>query len=529
MRRDISVSAAAARLRPRPSILTLVRRPTGWVAAGCLAISAGAAAQSPPPAIDAYIAKAMKDWDVPGLSISIVQGGRVVAAKGYGVRGLGRPDAVDENTLFSIGSSTKAFGSTAVALLVEDGKLKWDDRVVDYLPWFRLPDPWITHELRVKDLLTMRAGTPSLNQLREIAKDRTDFLRRLRFSEQVHGFRDQYGYTNDMLITSGALVEAVAGKTWDEFMRERIWDPLGMKSTTSRMARARAEPNHMAPHAFKERFVGHAKTPGPQLRPIAWEYSDDVAVPAGGVVSSARDMAEWIRFQLDVDGRGLLSPKMKRLLHAPETVIANLDWWMTAENYATYAMGWVTGEFLGRTVVSHGGEGPGFNAQVAMFPGEGFGLFIVANRNSLLPYLLTKYIMAAYFGGAEKRDWAAPYVKQIETWNTAIKQAEAARQAGRLKNVGPSLPLARYAGTYVNDLTGRLQIQATDSGLVAEIAARERPIRMPLEHWQIDQFTATRNEWGVLLYYTFDINASGAVTGVTVSAFGTFKRVGSRE
>ncbi len=490
-----------------------------------LAVASGSGSSDEPAldTLDSYVEESMRTWDVPGLSLAIVKDGEVVVATGYGLRELGKPDKVDGRTIFSIGSCSKAFGATAVALLVEDGKLRWDTRVVDHLPWFRLYDPWMTYELRVQDILTHRAGTGSMNQLRPIAKDRKDFLQRLQYGRPSHGFRDRYGYTNDMFILSGQLVEEVSGTTWDEFARTRIWVPLGMSDTTTRMGLATGVENRSAPHEFVEHFTGSNKTPGPALKPITWEFPDNVAVPSGGVVSSARDMAAWMKFYLESDSEGLLSNDSKKLLVAPHTVIPSPLWWMIADRRPAYAMGWATGDFLGKTVIFHGGEVPGYNASVALVPEENLGVYVATNRTSLLPFLLTKHIVASFGDPDDGHDWQPEYMEQIQQWNSDARAIEETRSAGRLKGVGPSLPLDAYVGRFENGFAGTLRIRKTEDGLQAELAAREGPIVFELEHWHIDQFTAT---WlDVEFFFSFLINELGAVTDVKLSHYGTFQKV----
>ncbi|MFC2164161.1 serine hydrolase [Acidobacteriota bacterium] len=483
-----------------------------------------ATTQAPTPnEIDSYVLEAMKIWDVPGLSLALVKDGKVFLTRGYGVRELGKPELVDENTLFSLGSCSKAFGATAVALLVDDGKVSWNDRVVDHLPWFRLDDPWLTREMRIMDIMTHRSGTGQTNQLRPISKDRRDYLERLRFAEPLHAFR-QYRYSNDMYILSGQLVEEVSGMTWDEFSRQRIWDLLAMNSTTSRIARVRASANRSTPHIFKEKFVGSNKTPGPPLKHIVWDYADDIAVPSGGIASSAKDMAEWLKFHLGLkESAQVLKPETLQLLHAPHTVIHNPAWWwMIGEEKTAYAMGWVTGDFLGKTVVSHGGEAGGYNASVCFLPEEGFGIYVASNRNSFLPYLLVRHFISTFFNAGTDRDWNAEYMKSVNRQNEAAAKYESARKAGRLAGIGPSLALEKYTGSYKNDFAGALTVEIRENRLIATIAGRE-PLVLELDHWHIDRFVDERGLFPTI-YFNFDINELGKVVGVDVSYFGKFRK-----
>jgi hypothetical protein len=291
------------------------------------------------------------------------------------------------------------------------------------------------------------------------------------------------------------------------------------------MAKSLANPNHAAPHMIPRSHVTHQKSAGVPVVPVVWEFSDDVGVPAGGVNASAADMAEWIKFQVGAAGKGLLSDSTRRQLHEPQTVIPDPIWWMTAERNVAYAMGWATGDFLGERVVFHGGEEPGYNAQVVLLPDRGFGLFIAVNRNSLAPYELSKSIVAAYLGRSADRNWAREFDGWIERWNGEITRAEKARESGRLRGVGPSLPLARYAGRYQNQMTGTLTIKHAGDRLVAELTAREHPIVMNLEHWHIDQFVGRIPPYDYPVRYVFDIGEAGDVTAVRVTAFGEFRRI----
>jgi len=204
------------------------------------AVAAQAQSPFPPPPsveeIDAWVEDAMARWEVPGLGLAIVHEGRSYLSTGYGVRELGRDTPVDGGTLFSIGSCSKAFGAATIASLVEEGKLRWDDRITDHIPWFRLHDPWTTREIRVRDIVTHRVGTGSNQPLRPLVTDRRDYLMRLPHTDPDHPFRDRYGYTNDMFVLTGHLVETVSGTDWDSYAREKLWNPLGMATTTARMA-----------------------------------------------------------------------------------------------------------------------------------------------------------------------------------------------------------------------------------------------------------------------------------------------------
>ncbi len=568
-------------MRPRDERIGLRRwRGVVTVLALAWAVPSAAVCQAPPSLaeIDAWVKAGMERWDVPGLGLTIVYEGETYLATGYGVRELGAPDRADSETLFSIGSCSKAFGAATLAALVEEGKLTWDDRIVDHLPWFRLHDPWTTQELRVHDIVTHRVGTGSNQQLRPLVQNRRDYLTRLPHTEPAHAFRDRYGYTNDMLVLTGELVETVSGTSWDSYARDKLWGPLGMTSTTARMAPANASSNHAAPHAFVERrYIGSWNTPGPELEPVPWQYAENVTVPSGGVISSADEMAEWLKFHLGTHPTPALSRSSVKRMHTPHTVIPNPSSWMTFEGPGAYAMGWATGRFGDVTTVGHAGNALGFNCSIAMVPEHGFGVWANGNRNSELPWVLTKWAVARFFGDEEMQahDWHADHERIVSEGNRRAVEADKARTAARLDQ-GPSVPLESYVGTYRNGYAGELRIRlveappselmpaegrggrwdatpgvherpgaltrASDGGngssaslprrglvqsaggqtLVAEMDGRERPLQLALEPWHLDQFDAWYGD--IRIGVSFDVDDRAEVTGVTLDYYGEFRR-----
>src|SRR3989475_11961818 len=268
-----------------------------WTAAGTLlsVMAAGLSAQaaiSLPRDFDAYVARTMKQFEVPGLAIAVVKDGKVVLAKGYGVRRLGDSARVDERTLFGIASNTKAFTATAIGILVEEGKLQWDAPVVNYLPWFQMYDPFVTRELTIRDLLVHRSGlglgAGDLLWWPSSTYDRKEVARRLRYIKPATSFRSAYAYDNVLYSVAGEVIEAVSGPTWEDFVSSRILGKVGMTASSVRHSAAAAGGNVATPHAPIDGKV----------RPIAPFTSDNVN-PAGGIHSSATDIAKWMIVQLD--------------------------------------------------------------------------------------------------------------------------------------------------------------------------------------------------------------------------------------
>lgn len=294
-------------------------RTTGVAILLAFALAVSVNSQSAPlQGFDARVERAMAEWHVPGLAIAVVKDDTVVMAKGYGVREAGKPARVDGNTLFAIGSCSKAFAAASVAMLVNDGRLGWEDHVQTYLPWFELYDPWVARDIRVRELLAHRVGTSYLieNRFRPVASDAKDLLGRARHIQPISPFRDRYVYSNNMFIAAGQLVAAVSGKKWEDFARERIWGPLGMVSTNASTDTVRQSSNQAVPHVM----VGNQFD---RLASVRWEFPDRVAVPSGGVNSTAVDMAQWLRFQLAggrVAGGQLIRPEVFAEMHKPQTL-----------------------------------------------------------------------------------------------------------------------------------------------------------------------------------------------------------------
>ena len=304
-----------------------------------------AALPRPLRGLDAYVVAALRDWDVPGLSVAVVKDDSVVLARGFGVRRLGDTTRVTERTLFAIASCTKAFTAAALAMLVDSGKVAWDDPVSKYLTGFQLADPYVTRELTVRDLLTHRFLKPSWS------------------------FRSRYGYQNIMFLAAGQIVPTAAGQSWDDFVRRHIFTPLGMTATNTSVAQLPAGGDVATPH---EHFQG-------VLRAISWRNVDNVG-PAGSINSNAIDMAQWIRLQLGngvYRGQRLVSEAAVKEMRSPQTVIpldSITERLRPSTHFLAYGLGWALADYRGRKLVSHGGALDGMRSIVMLVPEERLGI-----------------------------------------------------------------------------------------------------------------------------------------------------------
>jgi CubicO group peptidase (beta-lactamase class C family) len=478
------------------------------------------AQQTPPePDFDQYVMQAMKDWEVPGLAIAVVKDDRIVFAKGYGVRELGGTAAVNEHTLFAIGSSSKAFTAATVAMLVDEGKIKWDDPVTKYLPAFQLFDPYSTREMTVRDLLTHRSGLERGDLIWYASPyDRNEVLRRVRFLKPAWSVRSRFGYQNIMFLAAGQIMPAVTGKEWDDVVRERIFVPLGMNESSTSIRKFAGIDNVASPHSKID----------DKLTKVAWRNIDNIG-PAGSINSNVIDMAQWLRLNLGggmYEKKKVLSAAAVKEMQTPQTVIrieGQNERLYPEAHFLNYGLGWFLSDFRGRKLVEHGGAIDGMRSEVAMLPEEKLGVVILTNRHgSVLPHVLAYRIFDAYLG-VPKRDWSAEILKKFKALEDLAKAAEKKVEDERVKGTSPSLALEKYAGTYQNEMYGEAKFALKDGKLTSEFGPN---FNGELEHWHYDTFrVAWRDPMEGKGFVVFKLNAKGQPDTVTLEGIGDFTRV----
>ncbi|MEP7065006.1 MAG: serine hydrolase [Gemmatimonadota bacterium] len=491
------------------------------------AVPALAAAQQKPDlaAFDRYVTKAARDWRVPGMAVAIVQGDSLVFAKGFGVLEIGKPATVTEHTRFAVGSTTKAMTVAALAMLVDEGKLKWDDRVIDYFPDFQLYDPYATRELTVRDLLTHRTGLPSTDLLWAFPENdytSAEMMHRLRYVRPISSFRTQWEYQNNMYGIAGALVAKISGMPWDRFIQTRIFDPLGMTESIPLVAGIKGKPNVATPHGLVHDTV----------RVISLRTTDAIA-PAGSVWSSVSDMSKWMRFILDsgrVGNRRLIQPATFREIVAPQ-MRAPMSQYpalsLAQPHFFSYALGWFVQDYHGETVWMHTGSIDGMCAIIGLLPERHMGIYILENvdhaelRHALMYEAFDMYRAQSL---APRRDWSADLKAHFDSLHTAQHAAVAAAEASAKKAGGgaaPSLALDRYAGSYVDSTYGNIQVTNTNAALRARFVNFDIG---ELKHATFETFRSVKDDAleGVT-ELTFVPDGSGHVSAV--QAFGvTFNR-----
>ena len=478
-------------------------------------------AESPPPGFDAYVNQVLERFRVPGAAVAIVKDGRVVLAKGYGVRALGGSERVDAKTQFGIASNTKIMTATALALLVDEGKLQWDAPVVRYLPAFALYDPWVTRELTVRDLLVHRSGlglgAGDLLWWPPSSYDRKEIVRRLRYIPPATSFRSAYAYDNVLYSVAGELIEAVSGQTWEDFVKARIVDRVGMASSDVRHSGAEGGGNVARTHAEVNDTV----------RLIA-PFTSDNTNPAGGVMSGAEDMAKWVIVQLDsgkvAGGARLYSAASARQLWRVVTPLGTgtgpAGFEHLGAQFAGYALGMNVRDYRGRKLLNHTGGLPGYVSKVAMIPEARLGVVVLTNAESGSAFESIVYrVLDHYLGVKPVPDYLA-YFSAGDARNRAELRDEAAKATAQRDTASrPSLPLAKYAGTYRDAWYGDVTI-AEEAGKLVMRFSKTPQLTGDLEHWQHDTFIARwrDRELRADAYVTFALNPDGTIEQAKMAA-----------
>jgi CubicO group peptidase (beta-lactamase class C family) len=435
--------------------------------------------------LDATFAKALKDWNVPGMAIGIVKDDSLVFAKGYGVRDVAKGGTVDANTLFAIASNTKSMTAAAIATLVDDKKLNWDDPVTKYLPYFELYDPYVTHEMTIRDLLCHRSGlaTFSGDLLWYGTKySREEIVRRAKYLKPAYSFRTTYGYSNIMFIAAGEIVAKVSGKSWDEYVKEKFFTPLGMNRTVT-TTNALPKMENVA--------SCHTEVDGKMIT-IPWLNWDNVA-PAGAVISSVNDMSKWLRLQIKRgkhDGKQYFSEYNARQMWSMHTnqKVSNISEAMwPSTHFKGYGLGWGLMDYMGKRIISHSGGYDGMISYTCVVPEINMGFVILTNANSTLFYPCVYYILDAYLKGTNY-DWSQTFLERDNKSKDVDKTTREQEEKNRIKNTKPSLDLKEYCGTYKCELYGTATIKMEGENMQLQLDPAPDFVGK-LNHWHYDTFS----------------------------------------
>jgi CubicO group peptidase (beta-lactamase class C family) len=477
-------------------------------------------------AIDAVAQRAMAEWNVPGMAIGVVYRGETLYAKGLGIRELGQAEPVDTDTLFRIASASKAFTSAAVALLVEQGRLSWDDPVIEHIPELRMHEPWVTANLTITDLLAHRSGLmPHAGDLllwpvpNEFTKD--DIIHALRYFPLERGFRAGYSYDNLLYIVAGEVVARVAGQAWGSFVDQEIMRPLGMRRCFAGSIPKRQMRNLAVPHGEVEGELVTIDRNRVPAEPTKF-------APAGGIVCSLADMLTWVRLQLGQgalpEGPRLFSGRQARTMWSPHNWlgVGQKTFELHRTNFSAYGLGWRIRDVFGYREVSHTGSLDGLRAHVLMVPEIDLGIVVLTNGSSTVARSAVMYTIEHAFLPVQQRDW-------VETYLAMEAEAEAAQAVVAGEAIpevptplrAPSLPLAAYAGTYRDPWFGDVTI--ANGGEALDFTTRKSPrLSGPLVHHGGDRFIVQWADRSLEMdaYVQFHADEHGQVTAMSMKRLG---------
>lgn len=430
--------------------------------------------------LSTYFSQMQKDWNIPSISIGIVKNGELVYNESFGVKEIGKNEKPDANTLYAIASNTKAFTATMIAMLVEEGKLNWDDKVKDYLPYFELYDPWVSNNLTIRDMLSHRSGLGTFSgDIMWYKSDLTseEIIRYAANLPKAFDFRAGFGYSNIMYITAGELIKVVTGKTWGENVQERILDPLGMERTIYSPDKLNEKGNYSTPHSLEK---------GENI-PIPWVDWEEVGA-LGGLISSVSDVTKWMTFNMDQgiwEEDTLVTQFSLNRLWTPHNNFYVNQFSDNPANthFSGYGLGWGLSDYYGNLKVSHTGGYDGMITAITMIPDQKLGVVVLTNGLNSPIRAATNYALDKFLG-VEARDWSADLLKRTEDRKKRDTRIEDAK-AKRVLKTKPSLELTNYTGTYMSDIYGEIKVSLDGKQLKLEFEHAD-DLSATLEHWHYD-------------------------------------------
>lgn len=438
--------------------------------------------------LDNYVNRALGNWQIPGAAVLIVKDGKVIVAKGYGVKELGADDKVDENTLFMIGSNTKAFTGTALAILEQEGKLKLDEKVIKYLPDFKMKDPWVAKELNLVDIVTHRM------ELQTFQGDFMYWTSDLSSDEVIekfgriipkYDFRTKYGYTNAGYAIAGKVIEKVSGMKWEEFIKEKIFLPLNMTRTTALSVNYSNSNNIAKPHTI---ING-------KISVLPFENIDNLA-PCGSIGSSINDMSHWIITQLDngkYKGEVIIPSDVIKRTRKPETIIGRVKHLFNEGHFNLYGLGWGLMDYEGTEIVSHTGGVNGFVTSVTLLPEENLGIVVLTNTDQNSFFQSLKWEIVDAYLNLPYRDYSGfsyqQTLKQNEEKEYQLKSLRDSVSMG----LQPELELSEFTGKYENDPYGFAELSITNSILELSLQHHSK-LKGKLEYIGNNRFLCTYSD-----------------------------------
>ncbi|MFL5241629.1 MAG: serine hydrolase [Gemmataceae bacterium] len=476
----------------------------------------GTAASFNPKPVDKLVEDALKVWQVPGVAVAIVKEGEVIYLKGHGVRKLGKKDFVTPDTLFPIASCTKSFTAAAMALLVDEGKMEWDDRVGKHVPSFHLSDPLADGDVRLRDLMCHRTGLRGHDFLWYRAPwDQVEAIRKIGLVKLDKPFRTTLQYQSIMFMVAGRAVESASKLSWSKFIKKRLLDPLEMKDTCFATLEAEKAKDIAGPHARDEN--GEVA--------VISRYVEEMPNAASSIHSTARDLAQWLKFQLGDggwNGKRLLSAKNLEEMHTPQIAL-RMEGTLKAANPAThlmsYGMAWLIQDYHGKKLISHAGAIDGFRAQLFLVPDAKLGIVLLNNLQDTRMNLALGNSLIDHMLDLSKCDWNAYQSEQVKKQDAAALKRQQDRKEKRQPDTKPSKALAAYVGEYTEPAYGTCRIVLEDGKLIW----RWSTFTCPLEHFENDTFVGRHAILGTI-YFAFHFGSKETTLSVEEPLDVKFKR-----
>jgi len=473
-----------------------------------VAVNVSAAEPSPLQDLDGYVHKAMEQWQTPGVAVAVVKDGKVVLARGYGVRELGKPGKVDADTLFTVGSITKQFTAAALGTLVSSGQLAWNARAVDYVKDFRLESPYVTEHITLRDLLSHRSGYCDPGAA-WYTSDASDIVQRQRYQKPRYGFRAYFCYDNVMYLTAARFIPAVTGTSWNRYVEKHLFTPLHMsRSVTTNGALSHAS-DVASPHGEVDGKVMVIRR--------YWAHNMDVFAPVGNINSSVNDMSHWLLMMLNdgrYDGKQVLKPTTIKAMETQQMLIGKKSRVgrdmraVPGTGFIGYGFGLAILDYGGHKLMFHPGDIDGMAAALAMVPDQHLGVVVLTNqdhsgvRDGVVFHVLQKYLHIAPY------DMSASMHKVYRKRTQHREKIEKKLAATRKPDTQAPLPLDDYAGTYDDDMDGTAKVELEGNHLVLHLGNPN--FTGDLQHWHGDTFRVTwRYHFYGKSYVTFDLNAFG--------------------
>jgi CubicO group peptidase (beta-lactamase class C family) len=462
---------------------------------------------------DAYAEAAMKSWQMPGMALVLVKDGQVLLKKAYGLRELGTQNRVTTQTQFACASTTKAMIATCMGILVDEGKVNWDDPVIKHLPQFHLYDPYVTRELKVRDLFTHNSGVGNADFLWSLMNiSSEEILHKMQAVEPSYSLRSSFIYQNIFYLAAGKVIEKVSGQSWENFLQTRLFKPLAMNNSYPTL-KSTPTTNLSRPH-FRVNGV---------IKVIEASSADQVG-PAGSVHACIDDMAKWVTCMLDSSkyaGGRLLEPHTWAELFRPQVIVPAAQFYPTMQlikpNWMTYALGWFQHDYKGKKVNYHTGSLAGEIAMHAQLPEEKLGLYVFGNFDHAEARHALVYKAFDLFALGGKRDWNAEFLQLYQGIQAEGEKAEADFEAKRMLNTKASKPLVEYAGKYSHPLYGELEIILQGQELLFNL---NQFVQAKLSHWHYDTFRGSyERDWYGKALGTFSLGADGKIAGFNFDGF----------